>query len=212
MKTSQGSVDISLRPNLQLALDIDNNNPHASKRDVQDLEARKILSLSGYRINYYSPVMLHWDDEGVNLMTDALQYAMVRYTGGAFDDWAAEETSGKSMGRAPGIVRLHKQSDSEDDDAPAYEDNSSRALFDSDNLTCPVEDDCEDNFDCNANLCQSGDENCGEESTNVRGGSRSSSGLEDRHKNSNYQDYHPISAVSDARYAILLGINDALLT
>lgn len=84
MKTSQGSVDLSVRPQLSLSLDIDNDDASSSKRDTEGLKARKVLTNSAYRINYYSPVILHWDEKGVDLMAHSLQYAFMRYTGGAF--------------------------------------------------------------------------------------------------------------------------------
>lgn len=171
MKTSQGSVDLSVRPQLSLSLEIDSNGASSSKRDTEGLEARKVLTNSAYRINYYSPLILHWDEKGVDLMAHALQYAIMRYTGSAFRDWASEETTGDSMGKAPGSFQLHKQSENESGKAPEYRDNSGRALFAQDSMTCPAGKDCDSEFDCSADLCESGDEVCDEESTKVRGGS-----------------------------------------
>lgn len=75
------------------------------------------------------------------------------------------------MGKAPGSFQLHKQSDNENGNAPEYRDNSGRALFAQDSMICPAGKDCDSKFDCSADLCESGDEVCDEESTNVRGGS-----------------------------------------
>ncbi|KAM0468983.1 hypothetical protein ACHAP7_010402 [Fusarium lateritium] len=80
-----------------------------------------------------------------------LHYGMYATAGDAFGNWGSEPTNGELMGKASNPTLVHRS------------------------LTCPKESNTCPDFDCDVDLCATGDQQCDEETFSTRPQSQGSS-------------------------------------
>lgn len=140
--------------------------------------------------------------KGLYKENKGLHYGMYATAGDAFGNWGSEPTNGELMGKASNPTLVHRVDESPR--TPSSIDSSEQGLFSPKSLTCPKESNTCPDFDCDVDLCATGDYGCNEETFSSRPRSQGSASrkrsLEISNKRSQHVHLHQRHSRSHVRH------------